>query len=552
MTARWSDERLVRKLLFLPLLGAVLLGGLSLRCYRLFDLPAGPWIDEAYALRAAREATAAGWRHVPASAPLQPPGSPFINFWVTGPYLAFTSAVDRAAGGGIASFRLVSTLPSVLLLAVGILLAWEVLRPRRDAVLLAAFLLATSSWLLSTSRWGWHAVFSSALIVASAAFGLRALRADGRIGASLLAAASGVLLAMAQYGYPSSWLLAPIPFAALGFVLLRRVSEGSRRRRLDVVILVVAGFGVTAGPLAFHFLKHPERAAARPRELMSLGGGAAQVMRQLAGNVGAYGRLFFTGGDPNERHGLPGRPVLPAAVSGLALVGAAASFRQPRVRILAVGALVILSGGILSAGDANAFRVSAAAPLLIVLAVVGGDAVVARLSLGHRARGGLLLTGVIVVSGALEAASFLDWLSSPRLFGAFGGPERELADAIRGEVLSRRADGVMLDPHAARNPWVVDVLLASPSGGGRRSLSWSLISPESLENAAIAAKSGRTILIAAPGTQDAFEAVKARGGEAIAVSTPLEGFPGWVLCRVPAISPRSSGTAPPERQTEPR
>ena len=145
MTVERRDERPARSLLFLSLLGAVLLGGISLRCYRLFDLPAGPWIDEAYALRAAREATAAGWRHVPGSAPLQPPGSPFVNFWITGPYLAFASAVDRAAGGGIVSFRLLSTFPAVLLLVGGVLLAWEVLRPRRDAVLLAAFLLATSS-----------------------------------------------------------------------------------------------------------------------------------------------------------------------------------------------------------------------------------------------------------------------------------------------------------------------------------------------------------------------------------------------------------------------
>ena len=110
----------------------------------------------------------------------------------------------------------------------------------------------------------------------------------------------------------------------------------------------------------------------------------------------------------------------------------------------------------------------------------------------------------------------------------------------------------MLDPRAARNPWVVDVLLASPSGGGRRVLAWSLVSPESLENAATAAKSGRTILIAAPRTKDALEAVGARGGEAIAGSTPLEGFPGWVLCRIQMFKARSSEAGPPERRTEPR
>jgi hypothetical protein len=155
---------------------------------------------------------------------------------------------------------------------------------------------------------------------------------------------------------------------------------------------------------------------------------------------------------------------------------------------------------------------------------------------------------VLVLGGTLEAASFLDWLSSPRLFGAFGGPERELADSLRGEISHGRTE-MMMDPRAARNPWVVDALLADPAGGGRRALPWILVSPGSLEKAA---SSGRAVLIAAPRTRDALEALAARGGEAIAVSTPLEGFPGWVLCRIRAVSAESSGAGPPGRREGPR
>lgn len=553
MTLERRDERSARSLLFLPVLAAVLVGGLSLRFFRLFDLPAGPWIDEAYALRAAREATAAGWRHLPASMPLQPPGAPFVNFWITGPYLAFASAVDRAAGGGIVSFRLLSTLPAVMLLAGGVLLAWEALRPRRDAFLLASFLLSSSSWLLSTSRWGWVANFSAALVVLSAFLALRSARAESRPLAVLEAAAAGILLGAAQYGYPSAWLVAPVPFLILAAAVLGPRTALSWQRRVEAAAAAAAGLILVAAPLAWHYASHPERAAARPRELSFVSGGTAPAVRKVAANAWGYMRLFVVGGDPNERHGTPGLPVLPAAVSGLAAVGLAAASRTPRVRLVALGALLLISGGLLAGGGGpNAFRISAAAPFLIVLAVVGGTSLVGRLSPGFQRYGRVLLAAVLLVSGALEAASFLDWVSSPRLFGAFGGPERELTDAIRGEISSGRPSAVILDPRAARNAWVVDVLLASPSGGGRRVLAWSLVNPESLENAAAAAKSGHAVLIAAPRTKDALEALAARGGEAIAVSTPLDGFPGWVLCRVRAFSARSSGAGPPGRRTEPR
>ncbi len=537
MTGERRGWQGLRSLLFLALLGGILAGGISLRCYRLFDLPAGPWIDEAYALRAAREATAGGWRHVPASAPLQPPGAPFVNAWVTGPYLAFTSVVDRASGGGIASFRLVSLLPALLLLAGGILLAWELFRPRREAFLLAGFLLASSSWMLSTSRWGWNANFSAAFVVLSAFAALRAARTERRPFALFLAGCAGALLGVAQYGYQSAWLVAPAPFLVLAATASGGRSSPSWRPRVEAAAAACAGLLLVAAPLTLHFASHPERAAARPKELWVGTGGAAPALGKFAENVQGYAGLFVVGGDRNERHGDPGRPALPVAVSGLAAVGLAATTRSPRTGLLSLVVLLLLLGGLLAGGEGpNAFRISAAATFLVVLSVWGGLALVALLPPGVQARGQGLLAGTLLLVGALDAASFLDWLRSPRLLGAFGGPERELADAIRGEILSGRADGVMLDPRAARNPWVVDVLLAPPSGGGGRALAWSVVSPVSMSRAAA---SGRAVLVAAPRTAEALEAIGAAGGEAVARSTPLEGFPGWILCRVGAIRARS-------------
>jgi hypothetical protein len=436
----------------------------------------------------------------------------------------------------MASLRLVSTFPALLILAGGALLAWELFRPRRGAALLAAFLLASSSWLLSTARWGWVANLGTALVVLSVFLALRADRAvtaRHRTAALLQAAAAGLLLGVAQYCYPSAWLVAPVPFLLLAMAALHPARPAGRRQWVEAAGAGAVGLVLAVAPLAFHYASHPERAAARPRELSVTAGGIAPAARKIAANAGAYARLFITGGDTNERHGNPERPVLPVAVSGLAAVGLAAAVRAPRLRLAALAALLLLSGGLLAGGDgSNSFRVSAAAPFLVVLAVAGGFSLAGRLPVGHRRRGEQLLAALLVVSGSLDAAAFADWLSSPRLRGAFGGPERELADAIRGEVAAGRATGVLLDPRAARNPWVVDVLLAPPSGGGRRALVWAPVDPASMENVAAAALSGRTVLVAMPVSKAALQAVAARGGEAVAASTPLEGFPGWVLYRV--------------------
>ena len=534
--------------LLLLLLAVVLLGGAWLRLHRLMELPPGPWIDEAYALRAAREATAAGFGRVPASLPLQPPGTPFVNFWLTAPVLLFLSAVDRLAGGGIAAFRLVSTLPALVVMAGAALLAWEVLRPRRGAALLATFLVASSSWLLSTARWGWVANLTSAFLVLSAFVALRAARAERRSGAILQAAGAGLLLGVAQYGYPSAWLLVPLPLVLLG-ASLRTAPAAKRRLRVETAAAGALGFLLAAGPLAAHYAAHPERAAARPKELSIARAGAVEAARKVTGNVVAYARLFVLGGDPNERHGEPGRPILPVVAAGLATIGIAAALRDRRLALVASAALLVLAGGLLAGSEEpNSFRISAAAPFLAVLAAAGAAAVVDRLPEGARRRGTGLGAAVLVVSGAIDAAGFLSWLASPRLRGAFGGPERELADAIRGQVASRRATGVLLDPRAVRNPWVVDVLLASPSGGGRKALAWGLVAPASMERVTAAGGAGRAILIAAPAESGSAGAVRSAGGQVVAASAPLDGFPGWVLYRVGTVSaepPRDALPAPP-------
>ncbi len=128
-------------------LGASLLAllalGFALRLFRWSEAPPGPWIDEALALRAARSAAASGAPLVGTS-PLQPPDAGFVNSWISNLSLRGLSVVDRAAGGGIASVRAMSILPSLVLLLAIVGVAAEASGGRPFPILVAILLASTA------------------------------------------------------------------------------------------------------------------------------------------------------------------------------------------------------------------------------------------------------------------------------------------------------------------------------------------------------------------------------------------------------------------------
>lgn len=514
----------------LPAAILLLLGlGGALRLHRWAEAPPGPWIDEALALRAARVAVAEGAPLVGTS-PLQPPDAGFVNFWVTNPALLAVAALDRAAGGGIASVRAISIVPSLLLLLAGVALAAVAATGRPRPLLLAAALVSTSAWLLTTGRWGWLAVATSLLVVlatlAALAATLRASRAA--------AAAAGALLGLSAWGYPAAWALLPLPALLLLGAARRRRTEGPGRLRL-----VSAGFAawmLVTAPLAVHYARHPERALARTSELAATRGGAGRLLPDLLRNLGSYARLFAVGGDPNERHGDPSRPVLPLAVSGLALVGAADGLRRggPALLLAVVGGLLLVPSLLAVEGAANAFRASVAAPFLLVLASLGAERLAGLVAPCRRRLASAALVAVVAAASLSDAAGFLRWLSSPRLYGAFGGPERDLADAVAAELAAGRPADVLLAPGAARNAFVVDALLGPPDAAA----------PAIRQTAgpgALRYVPSRDVLFADAAAAGRAGEPLALGAAHIASGGALPGFPGWTLWRLPAE--RASATA---------
>lgn len=503
---------------------AVLALGLALRLFQWSEAPPGPWIDEALALRAARSAAASG-APLAGTTPLQPPDAGFVNFWVTNLALRGVSAIDGAAGGGIASARAISIGPSLLLLLGAIALAAQATQGRTLPFLSACVLLATSSWLLSTARWGWLAVMTSAAVVLATAAAIQAERRFSRG----WACAAGALLGLSAWGYPAAWALLLLPVLLLAEAWRFDRARGTGRRRLPVAAAGFVGWLLATAPIALHYADHPERAVARTRELSARRDGAP-LLPALARNAVSYAKLFVVGGDPNERHGDPGRPVLPAAVTGLALVGAAEAIRRRgAARLLAtISGLLLLASLLAVEESANAFRTSVAAPILVVLSALGAERLVEAVGPARRAFAAAAVVLVLAASALLDAAGFLLWLSSPRLYGAFGGPERDLADAIRGELAARGPADAVLAPAAARNTFVVDALLQRPSSGAP-----AIRQASSLGE--LRALPSRDLLFADAATSERSVAPRDLGALPVASGGVLPGQPGWVLWRVPAV-----------------
>jgi hypothetical protein len=443
--------------------------GAGLRLVNLSAWPPGPWIDEAYALRAAR-LLPPGVSLFGTTA-LTPPGEGFVNMWVPNATLRAIRALDVAAGGGLASFHALSAVPALALLAAFLLLAAEACRGRPFAHGSAAVLGATSMWLLTTGRWGWVALATSALAALATWAGLRA----ARTGSAALALLAGACAGLGAYGYAAGRLFLAAPAVALASALVFSLApsdahHAAGRRVSRLAALALAAEIAVVAPLAAHYARNPDRFFARERELSLLRHGGADAGLLLARNVTEYAALFFWRGDANERHGDPGRPVVPAAVAGLALAGAAwGAARGGSSRALLVPAGLFLAGGLLAAEDtgANAYRISPMTPYVLVLAGLGAAVVLEAIPPERRRLAAAALGALIVSSAALDVAAFARWGASPRTWGAFGGPERELADALVAASKSGPPARVVLDARgAARNPYVVEELLAPP--GARR------------------------------------------------------------------------------------
>jgi 4-amino-4-deoxy-L-arabinose transferase-like glycosyltransferase len=243
---------------------------------------------------------------------------------------------------------------------------------RRAGVgLLAAALLAVSSWHVSLSRFSFPAVFDPFLTLSGLWLLLRSRDATRPADGGLFAAAAGATLGLAVQTYHSA-RAAPLLAALLVVCLM-----GRKAMRARVLLPLVLAFGLVLAPLALYSGRHPSALNARVSDVFLLrhaeGTGEAPLSA-LDASVGRHLLMFNVRGDANGRHHAPGQPLLDR-VTGLGfLAGFAVLLARRRAgpsRFL-LGALALtLLPSVLAVDGPHAMRSIGAAPYACLIAAIG-------------------------------------------------------------------------------------------------------------------------------------------------------------------------------------
>jgi hypothetical protein len=429
-----ADDRLDRRTEALALV-AITAVALALRLYRLDDLPAGMWRDEArHGMQALRI-----WND-PTYRPVYVVGGadlPALLFYLMAPVLAI-------AGPGAGSVRLVSALAGAFMP----LALWWAARPilgTRAAVYGAAFL-AWASWGLSMSRWAFPATLDHLLELAAIGVMWRALGQPTRWRALAGMALAGALAALAAYAYHTG-RLAPIVFALLTALRLGRDTTAWRRALPGLAAAAVAGMIVLL-PLLW-FITGDFEGYNRRTGAVAISNSQSLEKRTIAlvlDNVARYMGMWHIAGDPNGRHHAPGAPMLdPLAGACFAVgVGLAVARWRTRACIPLVWLALALIPGIFSTNAPHAMRSLGALAPSCMLAGMALDALVgsARNAASERRR---RVVPAIVAGTLALSLGFNVWLyfvhmpRNPAVYHEF-----DLTETAAGRVA--RATALADDP----------------------------------------------------------------------------------------------------------
>ncbi len=376
-----------------------------LRVYRLNELPFGIWYDEAeYGLEALRILD-------------DPAHRPIFVGAINGPahYLYLVAAAFKLFGISIQAVRGVNVLLGIATVPAIYLVARELFNRRSGLV--AAALVAVSSWAVTLSRFGMHSTSTTPLFaLLTIGFLLRGLRT--RRASDFMW--SGLWLGMGLNFYTSFRLVVPV----VGLFVLHwwvtqwwseplpsppplRRAQGPGEGTVDgaseesaspsdganitneksappptggrlgggFFLLALAALLVTA-PLILFALTQPDIFWARVQKTFIFADKLPhERLPALLDNVRVHLLMFNVRGDPNGRHNLPGRPMLDAISGALLVLGAALAavrVRRPRWALLLLWPAWTLLGGILSLSfeAPQSLRANGALPAAYLLAVV--------------------------------------------------------------------------------------------------------------------------------------------------------------------------------------
>jgi 4-amino-4-deoxy-L-arabinose transferase-like glycosyltransferase len=352
------------------------------------------------------------------------------------------------------------------------------LTARRDVALLAAALLAVSSWHISISRLSFPTIFEPLLT-------LTALWLLLHTGMSLVRGAAtrtpvacgafgvaGALLGMAAQTYHTG-RMAPL----LAGVLLLALFAGSRAappawsrwRWLLLVGSLCLGFLLVTAPLLWYAITHPHDFQSRVGAVFLLSEEARRARAPLAvldESLGRHLLMFNVHGDANGRHHAPGQPLLDVVSGAGFVVGCGLllwQWRNWRAGFLLVALSIGVLPSLLAVEGPHAMRSIGAAAFACAIAAIGWGTAAHlgwqrlrhRVYLGWGGFSRALLAGVVVLALLLNVHTyFVDmaqdravWASSYPVHTRIGSYLRQVAEREGSTALER----IYIPEHLSRN-----------------------------------------------------------------------------------------------------
>ncbi len=423
--------------------------GVLLRFANLAGVPGGFFHDEAWS-------AAKAWSLVKGEAALQV-------------YFAENNGMDAAHVYGIAALfaltgplaigsRIVSSLMGSLSILATYWVTWELLadeRRRHTLSLIAAFVVATLFWALTTSRSAWHVPWMTLTVTLC----LAALFRGRRLARRRWFVVAGVLAGLAQYTYPSARFL-PLLLLAIGALDASRNRAARRKVVVDYLVLLAVA-AVVFAPLGVYFIQHPEWFFVRAQQTTDV------LATDLGQNVVKTLAGFSIYGDDEGLHNLPGRPALDPILSVFFIVGLVFCVARRRAaHLILIAWLIVFSLPVVLTGQAPLFRrwtgILPAEAMIVAVGVVGLAQVARdrRVVPAIRSLGPAVIAAALIASASLSIADYFGpYATSPHMFWAYDSGMTQVANYLRS-----RPDAVLFLTPYDRFYEVVAITLAE---GGR-------------------------------------------------------------------------------------
>jgi 4-amino-4-deoxy-L-arabinose transferase-like glycosyltransferase len=284
-----------RRLLSITLLFAILSLALFVRVYQIDSIPGGLYPDEAVnGIDALRAIETGEYK-------LFYPN----NYGREGLFINLQALAIKYFGNTVPVLKFWSAIFGTLAV-LGLYLLGKELFQRRSAGLIAAFLLATSYWAINFSRIGFRAIMVTFLLTFAFYFFFKGLRTE-RIRTFFI---SGLIFGVGLHTYVAYRLAPLILIALLPFLVLSY--EHFFKRFWKHGLAFILGAFLSAAPLIFHFVNHPEELNSRT--------GAVSIFSPEINKGDFWGTFSKTlglslikynfWGDQNWRHNYPPYPVL--------------------------------------------------------------------------------------------------------------------------------------------------------------------------------------------------------------------------------------------------